>query len=148
MNSIYIIIILHTHTHTHTHTHGLTHTRMHAHTHIHYFHCTNTCYNIFTVDDKDWATICGYLRKMDRPQIQQLGGELGLSVFNLQMMLNIPGDMVIAWLRKQDHVKEKSGDPLTWKALVDALNRIGQQGIADDIFKDKCNHGNLKQVCT
>ena len=80
---------------------------------------------------------------MDRPQIQQLGGELGLSVFSLQMMLNIPGDMVIAWLRKQDHVKEKSSDPLTWKALVDALQRIGQQGIADDIFKDKCNHGNL-----
>ena len=89
-------------------------------------------------------TICGYLHKMDRPQIQQLGGELGLSVFNLQMMLNIPGDMVTAWLRKQDDVKEKSGYPLTWKALVDALKRIGQQGIADDIFKDKCNHGNLK----
>ena len=111
-------------------------------------HKINTCYNIFTVDEKDWATICGYLRIMDRPQIQQLGGELGLSVFNLQMMLNIPGDMVTAWLRKQDNVKEKSGDPLTWKALVDALKRIGQQGIADDIFKDKCNHGNLKQVCT
>ena len=53
--------------------------------------------------------------------------------------------MVRAWLRKQDHVKEKSGDPLTWKALVEALKKIGQQGIADDIFKD---HGNLKQVCT
>ena len=106
-------------------------------------HKSNICYNIFTVDEKDWATICRYLRKMTRPQIQQLGGELGLSVFNLQMMLNLPGDMVTAWLRKQDHVKEKSGDPLTWKALVDALKRIGQQGIADNIFKDKCNHGNL-----
>ena len=101
-----------------------------------------------TVDDKDWATICGYLHKMDRPQIQQLGGELGLSTFNLEKMKVLPGDMVRAWLRKQDHVKEKSGDPLTWKALVDALKGIGQQGIADDIFKDKCNHGNLKQVCT
>ena len=74
-----------------------------------------------TVDDKDWATICGYLHKMDRPQIQQLGGELGLSTFNLEKMKVLPGDMVRAWLRKQDHVKEKSGDPLTWKALVDAL---------------------------
>ena len=88
------------------------------------------------------------MRKLDRPQIQQLGGELGLDLYNLEKMKDLPYDMVRAWLRKQDHVKEKSGDQLTWKALVDALERIGQQGIADDIFKDKCNHGNLKQVCT
>ena len=130
-------------THTHSHTHGLTHTRMHAHTHIHYFHCTNTCYNIFTVDNKDWATICHYLRKLDGPQILRLGGELGLDLYNLEKMKDLLYDMVRAWLRKQDHVKEKSGDPLTWKALVVALQRIGQQGIADDIFKDKCNHGNI-----
>ena len=80
---------------------------------------------------------------MDRPQILRLG-ELGLDLYNLEMK-DLPDDMVRAWLRKQDHMKEKSGDPLTWKALVEALKRIGQQGIADDIFKD---HGNLKQVCT
>ena len=97
-----------------------------------------------TVDEKDWATICGYLRKMDRRQILRLGGELGLDLYNLEKMKDLPYDMVTAWLQKQDHVKEKSGDPLTWKALVDALQRIGQQGIADDILKDKCNHGNLK----
>ena len=86
----------------------------------------------------DWATICGYLHQMDQPQIHLLGGELGLIVFNLEKMQNLPNDMVKAWLRKEDKVKEKSGDPLTWNILVKALQTIGQDGIADDILREKC----------
>ena len=59
-------------------------------------------------------------------------------MFNLEKMQNLPGDMVRAWLRKEDNVKEKSGDPLTWSILVAALRNIGQNGVADDILKDKC----------
>ena len=75
---------------------------------------------------------------MDQPQIHLLGGELGLIVFNLEKMQNLPNDMVKAWLRKEDNVKKKSGDPLTWNILVKALQTIGQDGIADDILREKC----------
>ena len=89
-------------------------------------------------DGGDWATICWYLHKMDRSQIHKLGGELGLIVFNLEKMQTLPDDMVRAWLRKEDSVQEKCGDPLTWNALVKALKKIGQTGIAGDILRDKC----------
>ena len=55
-------------------------------------------------------------------------------MFNLEKMQNLPGDMVRAWLRQQDNVKEKSGDPLTWSVLDVALRKIGQNGVADDIL--------------
>ena len=84
--------------------------------------------------DKDWFDICRYLDKLDRDQIQRLGGELGLNVFNLEKMQNLPDEMVKAWLRKEDRVKEKSGDPLTWSILVVALRKIEQHGVANDIF--------------
>ena len=60
-------------------------------------------------------------------------------MFNLEKMQNLPGDMVKAWLRKEDNVKEKSGDPLTWSILVAALRKIGQNGVANDIL--------MNQVC-
>ena len=85
------------------------------------------------VDENDWLEITRYLMKLDTNQIKRLGGELGLSVFNLERMQNLPDDLVKAWLRKEDRVRETSGDPLTWEALVRALQRIGQRGIADDI---------------
>ena len=94
--------------------------------------------SLIGLDVSDWATICGYLHQMDQPQIHLLGGELGLIVFNLEKMQNLPNDMVKAWLRKEDNVKKKSGDPLTWNILVKALQTIGQDGIADDILREKC----------
>ena len=92
---------------------------------------------IVILDETNWSDICRYLNKLDRDQIQRLGGELGLSVFNLEKMQNLPGDMVRAWLRQQDNVKEKSGDPLTWSVLVVALRNIGQNGVADDILTNQ-----------
>lgn len=46
-------------------------------------------------------------------------------------------DIIAAWLREEDGVKEK-GEP-TWTVLVNALKhpRVGQTGIANDIAKDK-----------
>ena len=84
--------------------------------------------------ERDWAVVCHYIDKLNRSQIKRIGGELGLDVFNLEKMQNLCRDMVIAWLRKEDQVKEKCGDPLTWEHLVEALRNIGQNLIADDIF--------------
>ena len=89
--------------------------------------------------DSDWSEIARYLRKLDTQQIRLLGGELGLDVFNLEKMHNLPGDMVKAWLRKEDNVLGKCGDQLTWGVLVKALQRIGQNGIARDILRNKCS---------
>ena len=94
--------------------------------------------SLIGLDVSDWATICGYLHQMDQPQIHLLGGELGLIVFNLEKMQNLPNDMVKAWHRKEDNVKKKSGDPLAWNILVKALQTIGRDGIADDILREKC----------
>ena len=82
---------------------------------------------------------------MDQSQIVRLGGVLGLSIFRLEKMQALPDDMVKAWLRKEDDVKKKCGDPLTWEALVKALNKIGQTGIADDILRDKCGQSGSGQ---
>ena len=80
--------------------------------------------SLIGLDVSDWATICGYLHQMDQPQIHLLGGELGLIVFNLEKMQNLPNDMVKAWHRKEDNVKKKSGDPLAWNILVLLTARI------------------------
>ena len=61
-----------------------------------------------------------------------------MNVFELQKMKALPQDMVTSWLRKDDDVKKKCGDPLTWEALVNALRTLGKTGIADEIFVQKC----------
>jgi hypothetical protein len=37
--------------------------------------------------------------------------------------------MVAAWLRSEDNVMSMSGEP-TWRTLVEALRKVGQEGIA------------------
>ena len=124
INIIMIILCAHSHAHMHVQT------RTHAVPVMEHVNKT-------VCDEKQWASITGYLHKLDRSQIVELGGELGLSIFRLEKMQNLPGDMVKAWLIKQDNVKEKCGDPLTWEALVKVLHKIEQRGIADDILRDK-----------
>ena len=89
----------------------------------------------------NYAEVVEYLRKMGESKIRLLGNILGLDIFKLDKMKTLPDEMVKAWLTKQDKVKEKCGDPLTWGVLVKALRNptIGQTGIADDIEKDKCS---------
>ena len=92
------------------------------------------------------------MEKLDTNQITRLGGELGLNVFKLEKMKILPDDMVKSWLRKEDDVKKKCGDPLTWEALVKALRTLGQTGIADEIFAQKCQpsgrSGIITCICT
>ena len=47
-------------------------------------------------------------------------------------MTSFPDEVVAAWLNRQDNVLQQSGEP-TWSTLEDALRKIGQTGLAEDI---------------
>ena len=69
---------------------------------------------------------------MPDEDIIKLGEHLGLSRPKLLRMKDMPGDMVAAWLRQEDHVITKTGTP-TWRTLADALDVINQRGVAEVI---------------
>jgi hypothetical protein len=50
----------------------------------------------------------------------------------LQKMTSFPDEVVAAWLNRQDEVLQHSGEP-TWSTLEDALRKIGQTGLAEDV---------------
>ena len=83
--------------------------------------------------ESDHFEVCSSLQSLDKNQILYVGGALGLSFTVLQRMQNLPKDMVAAWLRKEDFVRE---DP-TWKILTEALRRVGQGGVAQTIEDKK-----------
>ena len=47
-------------------------------------------------------------------------------------MTLFPDEMVAAWLNRQDNVLQQSGEP-TWSTLEEALRKIGQTGLAEDV---------------
>ena len=55
-----------------------------------------------------------------------------MSYSKLRKMTKYPDDMVAAWLRREDFVRSMSGEP-TWRTLVEALRKVGQEGTARDI---------------
>ena len=71
---------------------------------------------------------------MDERQIRRVGGALGLTYDVLEKMKALPDDMVAAWLRREDFVVNMSGEP-TWRTLVEALRKVGQEGTARDIIE-------------
>ena len=73
--------------------------------------------------------ISSCLLDLDDQQIVQVGLALGMNYAKLKRMRSLPGDMVAAWLRREDDVLEVSGVP-TWKALTKALKDNGQTGLA------------------
>ena len=76
------------------------------------------------------------LTNLDNETLTDLGGALGLSHPKLRRMPNILDGMVAAWLRREDGVLRVSGEP-TWSSLVEALEKIGQRGVAEDIKKER-----------
>ena len=77
---------------------------------------------------------------MEKKHIYDLGLVLGLTQTKVKAMMDSDtflDDVITAWLRKEDNVKEK-GEP-SWAVLSNALKhrRVSQTGIADDIAKDK-----------
>ena len=83
--------------------------------------------------------VSSYLLDLDDQQIIQVGLALGMNYAKLKRMRSLPGDMVAAWLRREDDVLEVSGVP-TWKALTEALKDNGQTGLAMKI-QQKYLHG-------
>jgi hypothetical protein len=47
-------------------------------------------------------------------------------------MKDVPSEVAAAWLLRQDNVTTLSGEP-TWRSLVNALRKEGQEGTARDI---------------
>ena len=80
----------------------------------------------------DYFKVTNYLKNLEDHQICDVGGALGLAYNVLKKSRKFPEDVVAAWLRKEDYVIKMSGEP-TWSTLVDALRKVGQEGIARDI---------------
>ena len=77
--------------------------------------------------------VCSRLQLLDDNQVLSVGGALGLAFSVLRRMKVLPDEMVAAWLRREDYVSEEP----TWRALVKALKRVGQSGLAETIENDK-----------
>ena len=90
--------------------------------------------NIFLDFDSDSFKVISHLQKLDSDQMIDVGGALGLSYSKLRKMTKFPDDMVASWLRREDFVVSKSGEP-TLRTLVEALRMVGQEGTARDIEK-------------
>ena len=73
---------------------------------------------------------------MSNDQLRRLGGALGLHFPTLGRMNDLPDDMVAAWLLRQEDVLKTSGEP-TYKRLVIALEKVGQNGLAKDVREQK-----------
>ncbi len=80
----------------------------------------------------DIPSITKYLSSLPSPQIKILGVELGLDFVHLTNMNQetLLQDMVLAWLRRDDYVRET-----TWHSLIKALESVGHNGIAANIRK-------------
>ena len=97
---------------------------------------------------RDHYRVCSVLMDLDNQQIVQVGLALGMNYAKLRRMSSLPGDMVAAWLRREDDVLEVSGAP-TWKTLSEALKDTGQTGLALKIKQQyQCDPsvGNQTQV--
>ena len=85
--------------------------------------------------------VSDYLLDLQKQQMHQLGLVLGLNHIKLKAMMHATTtfreDVIAAWLRMEDYVKER-GEP-SWSVLIRALEhrRVGQNGIANKIVKDK-----------
>ena len=87
---------------------------------------------------KDHFDVRRYLDNLDPEQLRLLGLALGIFYPTLKKM---PGeslldDLIHSWLIRQDSVIERSGEP-TYGSLVNALEQIGQDGLARDVREQK-----------
>lgn len=88
--------------------------------------------------DQHHYDVCQSLKDLPPSELRNLGGALGLSYMTLAKMIDqdLPNKMVAAWLRRQDYVKKRSGEP-TWSTLASKLEEIGQTGLAEDVKSRK-----------
>ena len=69
------------------------------------------------------------LQEMPDDSLTTLGEALGLSYSKLLRMKNLQDELVAAWLRREDNVTSL-GKPVTLRTLAEALQKIGQTGVA------------------
>ena len=77
----------------------------------------------FLSGEEDLPQIYEKLRNLSTQNIYDLGLSLGLKYPNLQIMKNLPEDMLAAWMQQEDMM---SRNPTTWTVLASALESIGQ----------------------
>ena len=77
-------------------------------------------------------SITKYLSTLSPAEIKRVGTELGLNIARLNQMNpeSLLQDMVTAWLRGDDNVRET-----TWHSLIRALESVGHNGISASIRK-------------
>lgn len=92
-----------------------------------------TAVHVLSTAVRDHFEVCQSLKNVGSPDVhRRLGGALGLLYPTLQKMSSLPDEVVAAWLNREDEVLQKSGEP-TWSTLEDALRKIGQNGLAEDV---------------
>ena len=84
----------------------------------------------------DLFEITKYLGDMDNEQLINLGGALGLRYTTLGRMKTLPNEMVAAWLRREEGVLKRSGEP-TYERLAEVLEEMDQNGPAKDVREQK-----------
>ena len=80
-------------------------------------------------------TVPKYLHDIPSEDLVELGHTLGLRYNKLRRFKSTENfclNLVSAWLREEDEVSERSGKP-SWESLAEALEEIGQNGIARTI---------------
>ena len=95
----------------------------------------------FHAGENELVDIMGYLHKLDKSQLTNLGLVLGLSFHRVNGLMDSASflsGLVLSWLSRADQVATKSGVP-TWRSLVKALRHklLGQTGIANEIATEK-----------
>ena len=86
----------------------------------------------------DHYKVTTHLQGLNIQHIRNVGGALGLSFNAMERMNTFPDDMVAAWLRREAFVMSMSGEP-SWRTLVEALRKVGQEGTARDIEEAEAN---------
>ena len=83
--------------------------------------------------------VCDILKDLNLSHLIDLGSALGLSYIKCKEC-STKSDIVACWLRKEDNVLSKSGEP-TWSVLEDALEKIRQRGIAESVRTRRVKSG-------
>ena len=82
----------------------------------------------------DHSAVTQELRDLSKKDLYGVGKVLGLYFPHLQWMEYLLDEMVAAWLREDDNVRQATGPP-TWASLAAALESTGHNGIAFKIRK-------------
>ncbi len=93
---------------------------------------------MYTAAEDNLPAISNYLRNLSTAEVTELGVQMGLAyrwLKDYESSHNFRYDVVDAWLKQQDSVANMC--PPTWQNLVTALRRVDQNGVADQVTKDR-----------